>query len=118
MSRPRPDAASLPHSESIAARFEPAPAGAEGIERDSLDDWMEEADSQARALNSSTSGPASAFGEFRRKLAASEAISCSTEKLALALRFSGRVTITFHQGRITKTVLEESYCAGRAATAT
>jgi len=45
-----------------------------------------------------------------------EALSRAAAKLAEALRFSGRITITFHQGKMTKTVLEELYISGRPAT--
>jgi hypothetical protein len=85
--------------------------------RDSLDDWMEEADNQARALRAAppSGGP---YEQFRAKLAAGEALSRSAEKLAAAVRFTGRVTISFHQGRISKTVLEESYCSNRGSSAT
>ena len=52
------------------------------------------------------------FAEFRRKLASGEAFSRAVVKLAEALRFTGRITISFHQGRVTKTVLDESYFSG------
>jgi len=39
-------------------------------------------------------------------------MSRSAEKLAEAVSFSGRITVTFHQGRLTKTVLEEAYYEG------
>jgi len=51
--------------------------------------------------------------EFRRKLACGEALSRALLRLAEALRFSGRITVTFHQGHVTKTVLEEAYLRGR-----
>lgn len=52
------------------------------------------------------------FAEFRRKLASGEALSRAVARLAEALRFTGRVTLSFHQGRLTKAVLEESYFPG------
>jgi hypothetical protein len=52
--------------------------------------------------------------EFRRKLACGEALSRALLRLAEALRFSGRITVTFHQGHMTKTVLEEAYWRGRS----
>ncbi len=55
------------------------------------------------------------FSEFRRKLATHEILSKTIEKLAQALRFSGRITLTFHQGRITKTTMKEAYYRGRGA---
>jgi hypothetical protein len=79
------------------------------MERSAADDWREEAIRQARQLETAACEPVSEFNEFRRKLAMGELLSRSAEKLAFALRFSGRITITFHQGRITKTVLEEAY---------
>lgn len=58
--------------------------------------------------------PAGGFAELRRKLAGGEVLSRVVEKLAQALRFTGRITLTFHQGRLTKTILEESYIRGRS----
>lgn len=91
-------------------------AAAADAARDSLDDWMEQADEEARRLR--TALPGSAFEQFRSKLAAGEALSRSTEKLAAAVRFTGRLMISFHQGRVTKTVLEESYSTNRVSAAT
>ncbi|MCL6480323.1 MAG: hypothetical protein K6U02_01215, partial [Firmicutes bacterium] len=79
------------------------------MERNAADDWREEAIRQARQLETAAREPVSEFQEFRRKLATGELLSRSAEKLAFALRFSGRITITLHQGRVTKTVLEEAY---------
>jgi hypothetical protein len=80
--------------------------------RNSADDWREEASRQARALN--VAPPEQRlFGEFRRKMATGEALSAALQKLAEAVRFSGRLTITFHQGKVTKTVMEEAYFRGR-----
>ncbi len=58
------------------------------------------------------SGVQRLYNEFRRKAACGETVSSATGKLAAALRFSGRITLTFHQGKLTKTVLEESYYRG------
>lgn len=55
------------------------------------------------------------FSEFRRKAALHEVLNKALEKLAQALRFSGRITITFHQGKIIKTTLKEAYYRGRPA---
>jgi len=85
------------------------------VGRSSSDDWAEERSRQARALASSSPDPQRLFAEFRRKLAAAEVLSKALAKLAEALRFSGRITITLHQGKVTKTTLEESYFGGRAA---
>lgn len=70
------------------------------------DAWSEEACRQAQAQRS---GEQPTYSEFRRKLAGGELISRAAEKLAAALKFSGRITITFHQGKMTKTVMEEAY---------
>ena len=86
------------------------PAGEMG--RVSADDWAEECDRQARQLQLATVASDGAYGEFRRKLACGEVISRAAEKLAEAVKFSGRITVTFHQGKLTKTVLEESYYEG------
>lgn len=79
------------------------------------EDWKEEASRCASSLAAAATEPQPLYTEFRRKLATGEAVSRATEKLAEALQFSGRITITFHQGKVTKTVLEESYFGGRAA---
>jgi hypothetical protein len=98
-----------------ALPLDPETIGPHGeIARSSSDDWGEESGRQARALASSSPDPQRLFAEFRRKLAAAEVLSKALAKLAEALRFSGRITITLHQGRVTKTTLEESYFGGRA----
>lgn len=78
------------------------------------DDQREEVSREVRA---ETAAPAEfrLFSEFRRKLAMHEVLSKALEKLAQALRFSGRITITFHQGRITKSTMKEAYYGGRVA---
>ena len=81
--------------------------------RSTADDWSEESCRQARVQVSTSGSEQRIFAEFRRKVAAGETISRALEKLAEALRFSGRITITFHQGKLTKTVLEESYYRSR-----
>lgn len=97
------------------------PAESDGIgpagefPRSTEEDWSEEACRQARALATAPPEAQRVFSEFRRKVAAGETISRAMEKLAEALRFSGRVTLTFHQGKLIKTVLEESYFRGKAA---
>lgn len=88
-------------------------------QRCTADDWSEEVCRQASDLaREERSRPAQAglFAEFRRKLAMGEALSRAAAKLVEALRFSGRITITFHQGKVTKTVLEELYISGRPVT--
>lgn len=88
--------------------------------RCAADDWTEESSRQAAELAGSEAAPAEAgiFAEFRRKLAMGEALSRAVAKLAEALRFSGRITVSFHQGRITKTVVEELHIRSTKATGT
>lgn len=88
-----------------------------GDSRATADEWSEEANRQAAALESRKTAPAETgiFAEFRRKLAVGEGVSRALARLAEALRFSGRITITFHQGKVTKTVLEELYIRGAGA---
>ena len=94
---------------------EPGRCGAAGeMERLSADDWAEESDRQARKLQQTSAVSHGAYGEFRRKLACGEVVSRAAEKLGEAVRFSGRITLTFHQGKLTKTVLEEAYYGGRS----
>ena len=89
---------------------EPGRRGPSGeAERLSADDWAEETNLQAQRLEQGGVASLGFFGEFRRKLACGEVISKAAEKLAEAIRFSGRITVTFHQGKLTKTVLEEAY---------
>lgn len=89
------------------------------------EEWREERDRQVKSLQSGIDGqrgsnhssfaPAVSpgpFGEVRRKIASGETTSRSLERLLAALRFSGRITLTFHQGKLTKSVLEESYFRG------
>jgi len=87
--------------------------GSEGeITRLTADDWAEESSRQAQKLEQAKMESDGVYGEFRRKLARGEVISASAEKLAAAVRFSGRITLTFHQGKLTKTVSEEAYYGG------
>ena len=79
----------------------------------SSEDWREESSRQAQRLPDAPLQGPSLFAEFRRKLAGGEMLARSLERLAEALNFSGRITVTFHQGRVTKTVLEESYFRNR-----
>ena len=79
-------------------------------------DWAEEAGRTAAAAAAAIAEPQKLFAEFRRRLALGEALARAFEKLAEALHFSGRITLTFHQGKLTKTVLEEAYFRGRPMT--
>ena len=49
------------------------------------------------------------FLEFRRKVRASEMLSAATERLLLALRFSGRLSVVVQNGRVLKSGYEEGY---------
>ena len=49
------------------------------------------------------------FGEFRRKVRAAEVLSASMERLLLALRFTGRVSVVMQNGRVLKSGYEEGY---------
>jgi hypothetical protein len=94
--------------------------GTAGEPRSTADDWTEESNVQAGVLSSGATTPAESglYAEFRRKLAMGEALSRAVAKLAEALRFSGRITVSFHQGRITKTVFEELHIRISKATGT
>lgn len=110
MSRSKPTPAGHASPDTLLLRAKPDCA-----ERTTADDWQEEANRQARQLERMPQEPQAEFAEFRRKLATGEWVARSAEKLAAALRFTGRITVTFHQGRITKTMLEEAYFPGRTA---
>jgi hypothetical protein len=75
------------------------------------DDWREHLQQEA-SVQASQTAAAGIFAEFRRKMACGEVLSRALARLAEALRFTGRITISFHQGRVTKTVLEELYFGG------
>jgi signal transduction histidine kinase len=79
------------------------------VEDPSAQDWSEEAARAAQAARAADAEPHRLFTEFRRKLALGEALARAFEKLLAALRFTGRITFSFHQGKLTKTVLEEAY---------
>ncbi len=49
------------------------------------------------------------FLEFRRKVRDSEMLSAATERLLLALRFSGRLSLVVQNGRVLKSGYEEGY---------
>jgi hypothetical protein len=93
--------------------------GAAGEPRTTADDWTEESNRQAGVLSGTTTPAESGlYCEFRRKLAMGEALSRAVAKIAEALRFSGRITVSFHQGRITKTVFEELHIRSSRVTET
>lgn len=49
------------------------------------------------------------FLEFRRKVRDSEMLSAATERLLLALGFSGRLSVVVQKGRVLKSGYEEGY---------
>ena len=54
------------------------------------------------------------FGEFRRKVRASELLSSSLEKLLSAIHFTGRVSVVVQNGRVLKSGYEEGYFRSRS----
>jgi len=91
----------------------PPPEDLDTVCRNSQDERTEECGIQTAALAAQPPEAQNLFEGFRRKLATGEALSRALTRLAEALRFTGRITITLHQGKITKTVLEESYFGGQ-----
>jgi len=113
------------HKTTTEAPASPAPLPAPSMKhtagepRNTADDWTEESNRQAALAGGATAAAeAGLFSEFRRKLAMGEALSRAVAKLAEALRFSGRITVSFHQGRMTKTVFEELHIQSSKATGT
>jgi len=53
------------------------------------------------------------FTEFRRKVRDSELLSSSTERLAKAARFTGRIIVLLQNGCVLKSGYEESYFSRR-----
>ncbi len=53
------------------------------------------------------------FLEFRRKVRQSELLSAALERLLLALRFSGRLSVVVQNGRVLKSGYEEGYFTRR-----
>jgi hypothetical protein len=49
------------------------------------------------------------FGEFRRKVRASEMLSASMVQLLSAIHFTGRVSVVVQNGRVLKSGYEEGY---------
>ena len=49
------------------------------------------------------------FTEFRRKIKDAEVLSSSTQRLLLALNFTGKVSVIIQNGRILKSGYEEGY---------
>ena len=103
----------MKHAEAGHFPSRPEPPEPQGVaSQSSQDEWREECSRQVAALATHPPEPQHLFAEFRRKLATGEALSRALARLAEALRFSGRITISLHQGKVTKTVLEESYFGG------
>ena len=61
------------------------------------------------APDSATTQEAAAFTEFRRKVREAEVLSAALERLLLALRFSGKVSVIVQNGRVLKSGYEEGY---------
>ena len=53
------------------------------------------------------------FSEFRRKVRESELLSAAMERLLMALRFSGRLSVVVQNGRVLKSGYEEGYFTRR-----
>jgi hypothetical protein len=53
------------------------------------------------------------FSEFRRKVRESELLSAAMERLLIALRFSGRLSVVVQNGRVLKSGYEEGYFTRR-----
>lgn len=53
------------------------------------------------------------FAEFRRKVRESELLSAAMERLLIALRFSGRLSVVVQNGRVLKSGYEEGYFTRR-----
>jgi len=53
------------------------------------------------------------FLELRRKVRQSEILSASVERLLQTLRFSGRLNVIVHNGRVLKSGYEEGYFKNR-----
>ena len=51
----------------------------------------------------------SGFIEFRRKVKEAEVLSAAIEKLLVALRFNGKLSVMVLDGRVTKSGYEEGY---------
>ncbi|MGH9581050.1 MAG: hypothetical protein ACRD2R_08655 [Terriglobales bacterium] len=65
--------------------------------------------------SSSIAAPAEehAFLEFRRKVRDAELLSAAMERLLIALRFTGRLSIVVQNGRVLKSGYEEGYFSRR-----
>ncbi|HXZ26488.1 MAG TPA: hypothetical protein VEG08_00660 [Terriglobales bacterium] len=53
------------------------------------------------------------FTEFRRKVQESELLSAALERLLLALRFTGRLSVVVQNGHVLKSGYEEGYFTRR-----
>jgi len=54
------------------------------------------------------------FGEFRRKVRASEMLSASMMNLLSAIHFTGRVSVVVQNGQVLKSGYEEGYFRTRS----
>ncbi|HTK95617.1 MAG TPA: hypothetical protein VL382_08245 [Terriglobales bacterium] len=53
------------------------------------------------------------FLEFRRKVQDAEVLSAALERLLIALRFTGRLSVVVQNGRVLKSGYEEGYFTRR-----
>ena len=53
------------------------------------------------------------FSELRRRVRQSELLPAALEKILDRLRFTGRLTVVLHNGRVQKCGYEEGYCRRR-----
>ena len=61
------------------------------------------------AAQQQAGGQEETFLEFRKKVQSSELLSAATVKLLQHLRFTGKVSVVVHDGRILKSGYEEGY---------
>jgi hypothetical protein len=54
------------------------------------------------------------FSELRRRVRHSELLPTALEKILYHLRFTGRLTVILHNGRVQRCLYEEGYSHGRA----
>lgn len=55
------------------------------------------------------------FAEFRRKVRNAEVLSGALERMLVALRFTGKLSIVVQNGRVLKSGYEEGYFSNRGA---
>lgn len=65
------------------------------------------------ATQSPPPDPEAHFLEFRRKVREAEVLSSAMERLIANLRFTGRLSVVVHNGRVLKSGYEEGYFTRR-----